>query len=323
MSWLKQNDEHTAHFIAVGFELVIVRFGINGNGLDKETRFTYQRDVHVHCTPSHPDNATVDWYFSNGTKVGTSDRNIREGHYANGTAVLQIASNRRLSYCDAGVYTCLANVSGKTEERNFTLVINGKTETVLIVWQLNYTPNFHVTFINVLAMQAYTELIIWLLALTHSSFVLIVHSVSPPAPSRPTALTVRQDSITIAWDEPDCDGGHVIGSFSVEYRDSSSFSFFARTTIRNIDPNLRKYTINGLTPETSYSIRVRPVNVDGRSGQFSAAAEIETLPPGKPAGLEFTAAHLPCNSCYSKCVYLMQHVILCLLQPRLLQEMCQ
>ena len=107
---------------------MIVRFGINGNGLDKETRFTFERDIHIHCSASILDNATVDWFFSNGTKVGSSDRNIREGHFANGTTVLQIASDRLLSYCDAGVYTCVANVSGKTERKNFTLVINGTTQ---------------------------------------------------------------------------------------------------------------------------------------------------------------------------------------------------
>ena len=104
---------------------MIIRFGINGNGLDKETKFTFQTDLHIHCSPSHPENSTVDWFFSNGTKVGNSDRNIREGHYANGTAVLQIASDRRLSYCDAGVYTCVVNTtSGFVQRKNFTLVIN-------------------------------------------------------------------------------------------------------------------------------------------------------------------------------------------------------
>ena len=57
--------------------------------------------------------------------MGNSNRNIREGHYANGTAVLQIASNRQLSYCDAGIYTCMVNTtSGQVHRKNFTLVIN-------------------------------------------------------------------------------------------------------------------------------------------------------------------------------------------------------
>ena len=59
--------------------------------------------------------------------MGNNDRNIREGHYANGTAVLQIASNRRLSACDAGVYMCVANMtSDKVERKNFTLIVNSK-----------------------------------------------------------------------------------------------------------------------------------------------------------------------------------------------------
>ena len=113
--------------LSAGFDPIIVNFGINGNGLDKDTAFTSQTNLHIHCSPSHPADSTVDWFFSNGTKVGTSDRNVREGHYANGTAVLQIASNRRLSYCDAGVYTCKVNTtSGLEHRKNFTLVINSK-----------------------------------------------------------------------------------------------------------------------------------------------------------------------------------------------------
>ena len=39
-------------FLFAGVDPLIVGFGINGNGLDKETRFTYNRDVQIHCFPS-------------------------------------------------------------------------------------------------------------------------------------------------------------------------------------------------------------------------------------------------------------------------------
>ena len=75
----------------------------------------------------------IDWYFENGTKVGTSDRNIREGHFNNGTTSLQIASNRQLSLCDSGRYTCIANKTGKVEQKVFTLTINSKYLCVYII----------------------------------------------------------------------------------------------------------------------------------------------------------------------------------------------
>jgi len=104
----------------------IVEFGVNGDGLDKVTRFSFQRDLRIHCRAARPE-AEVDWFYTNGTKIGSSDRNFREGHYPNGTTVLQIASSRRLRTCDAGTYTCVANCSdGVVQSRNFTLVISSK-----------------------------------------------------------------------------------------------------------------------------------------------------------------------------------------------------
>ncbi len=70
----------------------------------------------------------IDWFAPNGKKVGIADRNMRVGHYTNGTAVLQIAAFRLLNSCDGGVYTCVANDSSTlTEERkNFTLLVGCK-----------------------------------------------------------------------------------------------------------------------------------------------------------------------------------------------------
>jgi hypothetical protein len=119
-------DQSILPLLSSGFDPIIVGFGIDGKGLDKDKAFTSQTNLRIHCSPSHPANSTVDWFFSNGTKVGITDRNIREGHYANGTTVLQIANDRRLSYCDAGVYTCKVNTtSGREHTKNFTLLING------------------------------------------------------------------------------------------------------------------------------------------------------------------------------------------------------
>ena len=104
----------------------IVEFGVNGDGLDKVIRYTFQRDLRIHCRARSP-GAEIDWFYTNGTKIGSNDRNFREGHYRNGTTVLQIASRRRLTTCDAGTYTCVANCSdGAVQSRNFTLVLSSK-----------------------------------------------------------------------------------------------------------------------------------------------------------------------------------------------------
>ena len=113
---------------------------------------------------------------------------------------------------------------------------------------------------------------------------LLLFSDTPPAPSRPSALEVKQDSIAIEWDEDQCTGGHTIQSFTIQYFETDNnpifpfFGFFWH--IRNIDGTLRNYTITGLDPETSYSIGVQTTSVDGRVSFYSASAEIVTLPPG-------------------------------------------
>ena len=107
---------------------------------------------------------------------------------------------------------------------------------------------------------------------------------TPPAPSRPSALEIKQDSITIEWDENQCTGGHTIQSFTIQYLETDInpifpfFGFFWH--IRNIDATLRNYTITGLDPETSYTIGVQATSVDGRVSFYSASTEIVTLPPG-------------------------------------------
>ena len=122
-----------ATFIAV-HDPLIIGFGINGNGIDKVIKRTYQYGIQVHCTVSNdPSVTTTDWFFANGSKVGLADSNFREGHYNNGTTVLQIGTDRYLSYCDGGNYTCVVNTtSGRTEKRSFHLLINSMLLIFLI-----------------------------------------------------------------------------------------------------------------------------------------------------------------------------------------------
>ena len=72
---------------------------------------------------------TTNWYFSDGTPVGTTDRNVRQASYPNGTTILQIANGRALDYCDAGVYTCQAvSSTGEAQERDFKLLVDCKCD---------------------------------------------------------------------------------------------------------------------------------------------------------------------------------------------------
>ena len=114
-------------FVGPGTGLLITRFGINGDGLDRAIRYTYQRNLLIHCGTPHSD-VQIDWFSPSGEKVGITNRNLREAHYNNGTTVLQIAAFRQLSACDAGVYTCVANGTNNinSQSKNFSLIIGSK-----------------------------------------------------------------------------------------------------------------------------------------------------------------------------------------------------
>ena len=83
-----------------------------------------QTDIRIHCRSGVSSN--VMWVMSDGSPVGTADRNLRQVSNADGTVILQIASSRQVTYCDAGVYTCVVNDGqGRSEERDFTLRFTG------------------------------------------------------------------------------------------------------------------------------------------------------------------------------------------------------
>ena len=84
-----------------------------------------QTDIRIHCRSGVFSN-NVTWINSDGSPVGTADRNLRQVSNADGTVILQIASSRQVTYCDAGVYTCVVtDDQGRSEERDFTLRFTG------------------------------------------------------------------------------------------------------------------------------------------------------------------------------------------------------
>ena len=96
--------------------------------MDRYTASTYRRrSINVFCG-SRVSNIQIDWYFPNGTKVGIANRRVREGHYPNGTTVLQIGLRSYITVCDGGVYTCRANVTSlnKVQQKTFKLLYGSK-----------------------------------------------------------------------------------------------------------------------------------------------------------------------------------------------------
>ena len=120
-----KNWKYFCYFYTTDYTPFIIQFGINGDGLDKATmKLTSEGGITVHCDTGIS-NVTINWVFSNGSLIGSTDRNIRQAKYRNGTTILQIARGRSLDYCDAGVYTCRAvGSSGLVQERQFTLRVN-------------------------------------------------------------------------------------------------------------------------------------------------------------------------------------------------------
>ena len=109
------------------FVPLIIEFGLNGDGYDRATVWPDQSDIRIHCRSSISNNLNTTWYKSDGAPVGTVDRNLRQVSYADGTAILQIASNRQVTYCDAGVYFCVvSDDQGRTQRRDFTLQFTGR-----------------------------------------------------------------------------------------------------------------------------------------------------------------------------------------------------
>ncbi len=112
---------------------IIDFFGLNGNNdRDKITVNSYT-SLSVFCGSSLT-NVKVDWFFSNGTKVGISNRNVREGHFNNGTTVLQMGRFGRLTACDVDTYICRANqtTTGRAQQKTVTVIYNSKSRNILL-----------------------------------------------------------------------------------------------------------------------------------------------------------------------------------------------
>ena len=69
-----------------------------------------------------------------------------------------------------------------------------------------------------------------------------------------------------------------MNNFNIRY--NRNFGYSSYTTIRDIDPARRNYTITGLQTNTYYSFSVQAVNLNARSSSYSTSLSATTLPPG-------------------------------------------
>jgi hypothetical protein len=103
------------------------------------------------------------------------------------------------------------------------------------------------------------------------------------APGTPTGLTATGGSasgrLVLAWTAPS-NGGSAITGYTVEYTPSGGSAQTVSTGSTSASFNL-----NGLTNGTSYSVRVRAVNVVGAGGYSTAATGTPGLVPGTPTSL--------------------------------------
>ena len=102
--------------------------------MDLVTRSYFGSGIYVHCTTRDTSpNTTVEWFFSNGTKVRartatSSQSNVGVVNFGNGTTALQLGASRGLTYCEGGKYTCAVNTtSGRSERRTFHLKVGSKS----------------------------------------------------------------------------------------------------------------------------------------------------------------------------------------------------
>jgi hypothetical protein len=96
-------------------------------------------------------------------------------------------------------------------------------------------------------------------------------------------VSVTDTTATISWDLSSCTGNHRLQAFTIRYVSPLRFfDFFRRFSfIRNIDINLRNYTITDLMPESTYDMAIAVSNEANAVSRYSVSRAISTLVQGK------------------------------------------
>lgn len=104
----------------------------------------------------------------------------------------------------------------------------------------------------------------------------------PPRPSSPYPVRVTSTSVTLAWDEPDCDGGHTVTGFTIRYRKTfQEYLTVINMYIYNVDPSYRNYTVIDLETFTSYNFSIQAISSEYRPTEFSLDNIITTATAGR------------------------------------------
>ena len=105
----------------------------------------------------------------------------------------------------------------------------------------------------------------------------------PAAPGGPTATAVGSGKLTVVWDPPAHDGGSSIEGYKVQWK-SGSQDYDSSGREATLGPEAWLHTIDGLTNDVEYSLRVVAYNQNGDGAAAEAA--------GTPAAVEAIAPEL-------------------------------
>ena len=120
----------------------------------------------------------------------------------------------------------------------------------------------------------------------------ICPTASPPRIARPRLIQRNSRWVQIAWDPLDCDGGFPLISYVVEFRSSRFYSSYSSAgEVTNLN-----FTIRGLSPSTSYYVRVGRKSSASSSISYSLALTVSTL----VAGINITDWLYLCVAAYSQ-----------------------
>ena len=104
----------------------------------------------------------------------------------------------------------------------------------------------------------------------------ICPTASPPQIARPRLIQRNSRWVQIAWDPLDCDGGFPLISYVVEFkRTPYYYSYSSAGEVTNLN-----FTIRGLSPSTSYYVRVGRKSSASSSISYSSALSVSTLVAG-------------------------------------------
>lgn len=95
----------------------------------------------------------------------------------------------------------------------------------------------------------------------------------PSQPGEIDIVTLTNNSITIRWGEPECDGGKEVLGYWVEYRKSIESTWKKCNKQRTKD---KEFIIHGLQEATEYEFRVFAENATGISRPRRTATGIKT-----------------------------------------------